>query len=127
MLGLLKLRYVFLLLPRTYQYLKDKSVPLYYKWLPFIGLAFFFTPIARVLNAYPPLGLIDEFTFTIIGMVVFTWLSRQHLQRLEAKMQTETVKDNVSFKEIEGEYEVVKVKTARIGKKDVKANVKLVA
>jgi uncharacterized membrane protein YkvA (DUF1232 family) len=124
MLGVLKLRYLFLLLPRTYQYLLNKSVPLYYKWLPFIGLLFFFTPIARILNAYPPLGLLDEFTISLIGMAVFTWLSKRKLQQT---LKTETVANNEPAKVIEGDFEVVEVKTHHLGKKPVKASAKLVA
>jgi hypothetical protein len=77
MFGLLRLRYLFLLVPRTYQYLINSSVPFYYKWLPFIGLLFFFTPIARILTPIPVLGMVDELTLSLMGMGIFNWPKKQ--------------------------------------------------
>jgi hypothetical protein len=124
MFGLLRLRYLFLLVPRTYQYLINSSVPFYYKWLPFIGLLFFFTPIARILTPIPVLGMVDELTLSLMGMGIFNWLSRRKLQE---KLKTEKTDYPEPTQTIEGEFEVIQVKTHHIGKKEVKAQAKLVA
>lgn len=129
MLGILKLRWLFQLLPRTYRYLVDGRVPFYYKWLPFIGIAFFFTPIARIMNAFPLVSLLDEFTITLIGMAIFTWAAAKYLKHLADKLNNEAGSTSKTpLNTIEGEYEVVTLKTFPLRHhKAEKATAKLIA
>jgi hypothetical protein len=105
MFGLLRIRWLFTLLPRTVRYLGDKRVPFIYKFLPFLFIPFFFTPVARLLTLVPVLGLIDEFTIALIGMALFTWLAEKALKRYATKHPHKTTEAPLQI--IEGEYLVV--------------------
>ncbi len=109
MFGMLRMRWLFSLLPRTFRYMSDKRVPIFYKILPFSFILFFLTPIARLLALVPVLGLVDEFTILLLSLALFTYLSDKALKRWEARHPN---KATTSAQIIEGEYVVV-AQTAR--------------
>lgn len=107
MFGLLKIRWLITLLPRTIRYLGDSRVPFYYKVLPFLFIPFFFTPVARLLSLVPILGLLDEFTILLLSLLLFTYLSDKAIQSKLARMRRENPEPEQSIEVIEGDYTIV--------------------
>ena len=101
MLGILRVRWLITLLPRTIKYFISEKVPFYYKLILLIPIFWAFTPIARVSNLLPILGLLDEFTIILLTMALFTWLvGRYQLRKVPPPNPTRKVEI------IEGEYYV---------------------
>jgi hypothetical protein len=104
MFGLLRMKWFFTLLPRTIRYLGDGRVPFYYKFLPFLFILFFFTPVARLMSLVPLLGLLDEFTILLISLAIFTKLSEKVIRKKVARQEEVNSKP---LEIIEGDYKVV--------------------
>ncbi len=104
MLGILRMRWLLTLLPRTINYFLSERVPFYYKLLLLIPVFWMFTPVARIANAIPWFGLLDEFTIILLTMALFTYLVGRYLQRKAAK---QTPPPTVPLETIEGEYYVI--------------------
>lgn len=100
MLGLLRLRWLFSLLPRTISYFLSEKVPFYYKLILLIPVFWAFTPVARISNILPILGLLDEFTIALLTMALFTWLVSRYQLRKNPPEASKTAKVEI----IEGEY-----------------------
>lgn|SRR5689334_9659318 len=103
MLGILRMRWLLTLLPRTISYLFNEQIPFFYKLLLLIPVFWQFTPVARLSYALPVLGLLDEFTIILLTMALFTYLVGRYLQRKNPR------KDEVTapLETIEGEYYVI--------------------
>ncbi len=101
MFGLLRMRWLFSLLPRTINYFFSEQVPFFYKALLLIPVLWEFTPVARITNLLPPLvGILDEFTVILLTMALFTYLVERRQRR---KTQNQT---SAPLEIIEGEYYV---------------------
>lgn len=100
MLGMLRLRWLISLLPRTINYFLSDKVPFYFKFTLLIPVFWAFTPIARLTNIYPILGLLDEFTVILLTMALFTWLVGRYQLRKNPPANAQTAKVEI----IEGEY-----------------------
>jgi hypothetical protein len=100
MLAMLRLRWLFSLLPRTISYFLSEKVPFYYKLVLLIPVFWAFTPVARITNIYPIFGLLDEFTITLLTMALFTWLVGRYQLRKNPPDASKTAKVEI----IEGEY-----------------------
>lgn len=96
------MRWLLNLLPRTISYLFNEQIPFFYKLILLIPIFWQFTPVARLSNALPILGLLDEFTVILLTMALFTYLVGRHLQRKAPKTDTVT-----TLETIEGEYYVI--------------------
>src|SRR4051812_49061217 len=104
MLGLLRLRWLISLLPRTINYFLSDKVPFYYKLTLLIPIFWAFTPVARITNVLPILGLLDEFTIPLLTMALFTWLVGRYQLRKNPPVETKVeiiegdyyIKDSVS-------------------------------
>ncbi|MBN9392521.1 MAG: hypothetical protein J0I20_31090 [Chloroflexi bacterium] len=105
MLGILRVRWLITLLPRTIKYFISEKVPFYYKLILLIPIFWALTPVARITNIWPILGLLDEFTIILLTMALFTWLVGRHQL---SKAPPVTAKVEI----IEGEY-YIKDKTSR--------------
>jgi hypothetical protein len=97
MLGMLRIRWLITLLPRTIKYFLSEKVPFYYKLILLFPIFWEFTPLARITNLSPVLGLLDEFTILLLTMALFTWLVGRYQLR---KNPPPTAKVEI----IEGEY-----------------------
>ena len=97
MLGMLRIRWLITLLPRTIKYFLSEKVPFYYKLILLFPIFWEFTPLARITNLSPVLGLLDEFTILLLTMALFTWLVGRYQLR---KNPHQTAKVEI----IEGEY-----------------------
>jgi hypothetical protein len=102
MLGILRVRWLITLLPRTIKYFISEKVPFYYKLILLIPIFWAFTPIARISNIWPILGLLDEFTVILLTMALFTWLVGRYQLRKAPPVTTNAPKIEI----IEGEYYV---------------------
>ncbi len=110
MLGMLRLRWLISLLPRTISYFLSEKVPFYYKLTLLIPIFWAFTPVARITNVLPILGLLDEFTIILLTMALFTWLVGRYQLR-----KNPPVVANVEI--IEGDYYIKDAPTTKAEKK----------
>lgn len=97
MLGMLRMRWLISLLPRTIKYFLSDKVPFYFKLVLLFPIFWQFTPIARISNLLPILGLLDEFTVILLTMALFTWL----VGRYQLRKNPPTIP---KVEIIEGEY-----------------------
>ncbi|MDB5082725.1 MAG: hypothetical protein JWP00_4649 [Chloroflexi bacterium] len=102
MLGMLRLRWLISLLPRTITYFLSEKVPFYYKLTLLIPVLWAFTPIARITNVFPILGILDEFTVILLTMALFTWLVGRYELRKNPPADGKTAPVEV----IEGDFYV---------------------
>ena len=114
-MGALRLRWLFTLLPRTLTYFFNQSVPWLYKLILLLPVLWYFTPIARIANTLPVVGLLDLATILLITLALFTSLSGRYLQR-KVQRTAATSPDDSSpttyvrtqpLEIIEGEYYVI--------------------
>jgi hypothetical protein len=103
MWGIMRVRWLLTLLPRTINYFFSEKVPFYYKFVLLIPVLWFFTPIARLANALPLLALVDDFTIILLTMALFTYLVGHYFQRKQPR-PTEPI---TPLEIIEGEYYVL--------------------
>ncbi len=104
MLGMMRMRWLLTLLPRTINYLFNERVPFFYKLIMLLPILWLFTPIARLSSAVPVLGLLDEFTVVLLSMALFTHLVSRYLLSRIKKDQPAT---SAPLEIIEGEYYVI--------------------
>ncbi len=101
------MRWLISLLPRTTNYFLNDGVPFYYKLLLLIPVFWLFTPVARIANIIPVVGLLDEFTVILLTMALFTHLVGGYLRRKDANNGKKEKPSEI----IEGEYYVVESPT----------------
>ncbi|HEX2916075.1 MAG TPA: hypothetical protein VH186_35260 [Chloroflexia bacterium] len=101
MLGMLRLSWLLTLLPRTIGYFLNQQVPFIFKIILLLPVVWAFTPIGRATDVIPLLGLLDEFTMTLIAMALFTFISGRYLNR-----KNPAGKESAPLEIIEGEYYV---------------------
>ena len=119
MFAMLRMRWLFTLLPRTWRYMNDARVPFYYKFLPFTFIAFFFTPVARIMSLIPVAGLLDEFTILLLSLALFTYLSDKVIKRKDARQESKGGATSVTALEVlEGEYQVIEQHAKAVKSKD---------
>ncbi len=114
MFGALRLRWLIGLLPRTISYASSEKVPFLYKLILLLPVLWFFTPVARLTNLVPIIGLLDEFTVILLAMALFTSLVGRYLKRKEVRQEGPSRSKPLEI--IEGEYYVAEQPKSKASK-----------
>lgn len=70
---------------RSWQLLKSKDTPWFYKLIPFLALVYIVWPADAVADIVPLLGQLDDAGLLAGLMSVFVWLAQRHGVRVESE------------------------------------------
>lgn len=110
------MRWLMTLLPRTLTYFFNQKIPWLYKLILLLPVLWYLTPVARLANALPLLGLLDAFTIILVTLALFTSACSRYLQSKARKEKVSEASETVDgvarpaarpVEIIEGEYYVI--------------------